>query len=153
MGACATVQAGTNHASACSGNVAALCNATSYPAYDSANHTMGVANTSPAANARGTAWDVGAYQYCEGTSCAMPDGGVADASSATQDGSGDGGSNVAQDGGVESTHDGGPGAKGGSAHGCSFGGGQPASLSWLLALAMFLASRRRRSRGLTAPSR
>jgi hypothetical protein len=58
---CSTLQAGVNLKASCSGNMASLCNAITYPTYIASNHTMGMG----AVNARPTSssWDVGAYQY------------------------------------------------------------------------------------------
>ncbi|MGE5057538.1 MAG: hypothetical protein ACM3WP_25530 [Acidobacteriota bacterium] len=58
---CSTLQAGVNLTSSCSGNMASLCNAITYPTYYSSSHTMGMG----AVKGRPTsgAWDIGAYQY------------------------------------------------------------------------------------------
>jgi hypothetical protein len=59
----ASVAAGTNVTSACTGQVANPCNAITYPNYDIKTHTTGVTTASPAGNPRGTTWQIGAYQF------------------------------------------------------------------------------------------
>jgi len=56
-----TVGHGNNLASMCSGSLAALCNDTTYPEYNTANHTvvMRSVNARPASGA----WDIGAYEF------------------------------------------------------------------------------------------
>jgi len=61
-----TVGLGANLTSSCSGNVAGLCNDTTYPTYDAVNHKV-VMRTVVARPASGS-WDVGAYQYASGGS-------------------------------------------------------------------------------------
>jgi hypothetical protein len=66
-GSCSTLSAGINESSLCTGSLAALCTSTSYPTYNTTNHTMGVSKASPAGIARGSSWDAGAYQFSGGT--------------------------------------------------------------------------------------
>jgi hypothetical protein len=54
-----TVGAGQNATSFCSGNVAALCNDTTYATENTSNHTVVLRTT----NARGGTWDIGAFEY------------------------------------------------------------------------------------------
>jgi hypothetical protein len=57
----ATVGVGVNFSAVCSGGVAALCQDTTYPEYDSVNHRPTLRATAPRP-ATGP-WDVGAYQH------------------------------------------------------------------------------------------
>ena len=67
-----TVGAGLNASNtlglSCTGTLTALCSDTAYATYDTSNHTVVL----KAANARGSAWDIGAYQFGTGSGAAAP---------------------------------------------------------------------------------
>jgi len=65
-----TVHAGQNLTSLCSGNLAAMCNDTTYATYDAVNHEV-VLRTVVARPSSG-AWDIGAYEYAGGSSTGAP---------------------------------------------------------------------------------
>lgn len=69
-GSSPTVGKGTNYTSMCSGSLAAICNDTTYPEYNSLSHTVTLSTTNP----RGTSWDIGAYQYSGGGPVQPPTG-------------------------------------------------------------------------------
>jgi hypothetical protein len=54
-----TVGAGQNLSSSCSGGLAALCNDSTYATENTSDHTAVLRTT----NARGSTWDIGAYEY------------------------------------------------------------------------------------------
>lgn len=54
-----TVGTGTNYSSMCSGSLTALCSDTTYPTYNTTNHTVVMRTV----NSRGSSWDIGAYQF------------------------------------------------------------------------------------------